>query len=252
MTAVSRALAAQTQALVKLLGKRDEGDEFGVGLIAQTATGGASVKGGATRELMLRALRERPGTFSLRVQSNIRQALGPESRSRSAPDVRRYLERYGCFAQQQSLGYMTWAVAGVLNALWAEEWEAAADQTALLLVALEQVALDGGRWDVGWTMTLGEEPPWGTLARPASSLGLRTFPRSADQAWCAAALAWIKELDTITARRRELAPRAGSRAAARAAPQGRRHTRAAWRQRRQQRVLRRRCHQDDGLLARSR
>eukprot|EP00972_Heterocapsa_arctica_P056550 8347311-Heterocapsa_arctica.AAC.1 len=56
---------------------------------------------------------------------------------------------------------------------------------ALLMVAIEQVILDRGSWQVAWMMSLMEEPPWGQLNRRPDQTrsGLRPFPRLADQTW---------------------------------------------------------------------
>ena len=81
---------------------------------------------------------------------------------------------------------------------------------SLLLVSLEQMLLNGGSWQVAWTLMLLEEPPWVSLGRAPDRLGLlQSFPRLADQSWSTTALAYMRELDVIASRRRELAPPRG-------------------------------------------
>ena len=75
--------------------------------------------------------------------------------------------------------------------------------------------LDQGQWQVGWMMGLMEEPPWSQLGRrpdrSARGTGLRPFAGLADQNWATTALAYVRELDTIATRRRELAQPGGGR-----------------------------------------
>lgn len=201
-----RALASQSAALERLL-RRDEtradpllGDQ---GLSQSTSSG---VRGALAREAMLEQLVSHPGRFSARVRGNMVRALGAVQAPGGVVDPLLFYERFGAFGESAArpYGYVSWALAHILQALWRNENERAADVAALLAVALEQVVLDSGRWDVAWVMSLLEEPPLPMMERPPQRTGIRTFPRTADQAWATAALAYIRELDTITTRRREL------------------------------------------------
>ena len=111
----------------------------------------------------------------------------------------------------------------MLQAAWSGEHESAANYASLLLVALEQVSLDQGQWQVGWMMSLMEEPPDLIMARaPDRRAGaplVRPFSGLADQQWATTALAYVRELDTIATRRREVAASGASRAPA-ARPRG--------------------------------
>ena len=116
---------------------------------------------------------------------------------------------------------MAWVIMSALNFLWEDppRPRAAADRLALLMVAVEQMVLDGGSWDVAWIYTLMDEPPWQMLGRvPDQQTSIRTFPRLADQRWSTAALAYMREMDLIATRRRELAGNAAHRAPAVAVP----------------------------------
>ena len=102
---------------------------------------------------------------------------------------------------------MAWILAHVLFSLWEGQVDTAADLTALAFAATEQVALDGGRWDAAFLLTLLEEPPPVVMERRPHRLGaqqLRAFSQLWDQEWTTVLMAYIRELDLLSTRRREM------------------------------------------------
>ena len=77
---------------------------------------------------------------------------------------------------------------------------------ALALVTIEQVAQDGGKWEVGWILALlQEDPPLGmfTSRPPSANPRLRAFSPLCPPEW---ALSFVKEVDMINTRRQEAIP----------------------------------------------
>lgn len=93
-----------------------------------------------------------------------------------------------------------------------ENAPAARDSLALLAVMLEQGALDQGRLDLGQILTLTDDPPAAIFTnKQVSQLSKsRAFSPLADQRWVTTALAYIKELDTISTKRIEMMAGASS------------------------------------------
>ena len=118
----------------------------------------------------------------------------------------RYLERFGGYGKQRDLGLIQFQLMTVFDFLMAENTEAAKDTLALLIVMVEQACLDHGRFDLGQVLTLQEDPPAGVFTnRQLSQVSrARSFAPLADQRWITVALAFLKELDTITVKRTEL------------------------------------------------
>ena len=85
-------------------------------------------------------------------------------------DMQAYLERFGTFGDRRVESKVAWAVADALNLLWQDPpmVEAAADRLSLLMVSLEQVTMDNGRWDLAWMYQLMEESLL-TPSRPGST-----------------------------------------------------------------------------------
>ena len=73
---------------------------------------------------------------------------------------------------------------------------------AFLLVAIEQTCLDD-RWDLGYLLTHRPDPPWSTIGRQPERSGLRPFSRLDEPQWVAAGIAYCKDVDAMTERRRK-------------------------------------------------
>ena len=91
---------------------------------------------------------------------------------------------------------------------------AAKDSLALLCVMLEQASLDGGRLDLGQILTLSDDPPSSIFSNKQMMMVGKTkaFAPLADQRCLTVALAYLKELDTITTKRAELLAATGNAA----------------------------------------
>ena len=198
------ALAAAIGKLATIL-SQDRGDGL-LGLDSSSTGGSAGIRGSAARQGLQNRLLERPGAISNEVQANMRRRLGRYMNEGVPPDPQEYLERTGGFASQRSLGLIAWMLGDVLNCLWRDDLEGAADRTALSLLMVDQANLDGGQMDVAWLMGLAEEPPSGVFARPTLSgvPNSRAFTPLASPQMVTSAIAYLRELDTLQTRRAEL------------------------------------------------
>ena len=91
--------------------------------------------------------------------------------------------------------------------MW-DEFRAGKEETALatlslLLVAVEQAALDESSWSLAWLLSLLPEPPWPSMSRRPDAQALRPYAKLADTRWVAAGLAFMRDVDRIRAARRE-------------------------------------------------
>ena len=175
-------------------------------------------KGGtASRQKLQSELSQRDGTFFRRVLLSASKRMEPTSvPSEPEPSravMTRYLERYGGFGSLKELGLVQWQLAQAMDLASAGMPDAAMDVIALLMIMVEQAALDGGRTDLSFLLTLQPDPPSSIFlnhqALPTS--GLRPFAPLADQRLVASTLAYVKELDTLATKRGELAGRQNPR-----------------------------------------
>lgn len=119
----------------------------------------------------------------------------------------KYLERFGGYGRQRELGVVMHQVMVAFDFLLSDNVKGAKDAVALLSVMLEQAALDQGRFDLAQLLTLQEDVPasiftaWNVSPLSRS----RSFAPLADQKWVPCALAYLRELETISSKRSELA-----------------------------------------------
>ena len=102
----------------------------------------------------------------------------------------RYLERFGGFGKVKDLGQIAWQVAMIMDHLQCDNMAAAQDATSLLLVCLEQSAMDAGHLEIGLLLSLAEDPPTGVFSnRTLAPLSRgKSFAPLADQKWISLAL----------------------------------------------------------------
>ncbi|CAK8990023.1 unnamed protein product [Durusdinium trenchii] len=211
--ALSAALFQHSQALTTLVAHLagQDGMEFGA-----TATGSAlSLKGSLKRDKLLRDLAERRGNFFLKVSQNAFRRLRPSElvpQEISALGGRalfsKYMERSGGYSGQRDLGLTMWLLSQMADAFLNEDATGAQELLALTMVTLEQVAQDSGKWEVGWILSLQEDPPPGVFqARPTTTNPrLRAFAPLCPPEWATTALSYVKEVDLINSRRQEALP----------------------------------------------
>ena len=212
---VADILAQQSQALTSLVAHLANQDGFGDLGGASSSSSGISLKGSAKREKLLQDLASRKRDFLLKVAQNAYRRLRPSERTpasldefQNIPVFAKYLERHGGFSGNREIGLTMWLLAQVADQMLQGDQKGAQELLALAMVTLEQVAQDGGKWEVGWLLSLQEDPPPGVFQhRPAATNPrLRAFGALCPPDWAATALSYVKEPDIISTRRQEALP----------------------------------------------
>ena len=169
------------------------------------------LRGSGQRARLQRRRDRGEGLFSQTVLENMLREVGPSPETwgrppdAQLPDPLVYLERYGAYGGQELLGQLAYVVSLTLRALWNQEYGYVADTLALLLVALEQAAMDGGDLMLGFLYLLVRDPTGEYLRRPQpQGPRVQEHPRLADPAWTTAILYYIQENDALGTRRRAL------------------------------------------------
>ena len=178
-----------------------------------------SLKGSAKRDKLLSDLSLRKGNFLLKVAQNAFRRLKPtDPLPRSLEEFggktifSKYLERNGGYAGQKDLGLVMWLLCQIADTMIQGDQQGAQELLALTMVTIEQTALDGGKWEVGWMLSLQEDPPPGVFnSRPTSTNPrLRAFGPLCPPEWATIALSFVKEIDIINNRRQEAIPSRGT------------------------------------------
>ena len=209
---MAKILLAQSQALTSLVSQiaMNSGDPL---QDLASSSAGVSSRGASGRAKLQQELSAHKGTFFTAVMQSMARRMAPALPvDQSMQDLRirgvtatQYLERFGGYGKVKDIGMIAWQVALLMDFLQEENWLAARDATALLMVCLEQTAMDAGRMEVGLLLSLTEEPPQSVFSNRTLATGgrPRAFAPLADQKWVTNALQYLKELDTISSRRSE-------------------------------------------------
>ncbi len=206
--ALTRDLLVQTAALTRLMKPSDD-------LMARLEPGASSGSSASSRGALQRArlqqmLGHKSMVFATQVRANMSRRLGP-LRNQHTPDPLEYVERFGSFGGGLSdTGHIQWIFAHLLRALWMEDTALATDICALAFAATEQASMEGGLWEVAFMLTLLSEPPPAILDRRpprAGASSLQAFSHLHEQQWTAVLMCYLKELDLLNARKRELGDR---------------------------------------------
>ena len=213
---VALAMLEQSRALTTLVAHLQQGDPL---IDAPLSSSGTSSRGAQGRENLQRDLANRTGGFYLQVLQNAYKRMYPasplpasvEEMAKTNFAMGQYLERFGGYGQSKDLGLVMYGLSFVMDAAMNADLEGVREHLALLCVGIEQTVMDGGRWELGYQLTLLEEPPhqmWGSRMSGTHTGRLRSFAPLCPQKWATIALAFIKEMDYINNRRQDAAKKA--------------------------------------------
>ena len=210
---LARAVLAQSQALTALVGQIAQSSDPLADISSSSSS--FSSRGAMGRAKLQQELASQKGTFFLAVCQNMARRMTPSQMCDQQPmelhhrgvSATRYLERFGGFGKVKDLGQIAWQIGIIMDHLQCDNVMAAKDATSLLLVCLEQAAMDAGHLEIGLLLSLCEDPPAGLFSnRSLAPLSKgKSFAPLADQKWISLALSYIKELDVITQKRADLA-----------------------------------------------
>eukprot|EP00435_Cladocopium_sp_Y103_P022327 s2559_g5.t1 len=211
---LAKAVLAQSNALTALVGQIASSSADPLLDLGGAAGSSASTRGAMGRTKLQAELACHSGSFFLAVLRGMARRMQPTSPATGTPlelfqrgiSGTLYMERFGGFGRHRDLGLILYQIMGVMDFLQTENLGAAKDQLALLAVAIDQAVLDGGKFDLASLLTLQEEPPSTIFVnRQMSTMSrAKAFSPLADQKWVAVALAFVKEMDLIVAKRQEL------------------------------------------------
>ena len=214
---IAQMLLKQQMALNTLVSHMASQDGFQDVGGSASASSTISLKGSACRDRLLADLAARKSAFFLKVAQNAHRRLKPAEMVPPAladfPQkalFTKYLEKQGGYTGfQRDQGLTMWLLGHVADQLLLQDFKGAQEMLALAMVAIEQSAMDNGKWEVAWILALQEDPPQQLFTyRPqATNPRLRAFGPLCPADWGATALAYIKELDLLSTRRAEALPK---------------------------------------------
>ncbi len=215
---LARAVLEQSKALTALIGQISQSTLDPMADLGSAS--GVGSRGSTGRAKLQQELASQKGLFFNSVVQSMARRMSPTSPTEMDTQVllsrgvsgTRYLERFGGYGRHRELGQLQFQAMTVLDFMMSDNGPAARDALALLVVALEQMVLDNGRMEIASLITLQEDPPASIFTNRqvlATSRG-RSFAPLADQKWITVALAYLKEMDLIAAKRVEFTGGKGS------------------------------------------
>ena len=212
---LASAVLEQSKALTTLVSHLQQGGDPLLGMQEGASGSSLSSRGSAGRERLQKQLASRSGNFCLAVLQNAARRLRPAAKQPQTIQeaagenfsIIPYLERYGGYGAFKELGLIQYAVAHIWDASVQGDIAGVQELTSLLMVGIEQAAMDSNRWEFAYKMMLLEEPPaqlWSFRSSGYDTRG-RAFAPLAPQAWATTALAYSKEMDYVSSKRAEVA-----------------------------------------------
>ena len=211
------ALAQQSTALTALVAHLASSSDPFSDLSHGSGASSSTTRGVQRRERLQNELSSGSSNFFLTVAQQMHRRMHP---SRPVPkteaDIQSsgisllaYLERFGGFKQQKEIGLCLWILGHSFDAMLQGNVELAKEHMALLLVAMEQSALDQGDWTIAFLLSLSEEPPIQLYQdRMVSLHGQgRPFSPLVPSSWSAVCLAYLKEMEVLNSKKAETVPR---------------------------------------------
>ena len=202
---LSQILVAQLQQnallLQKVLGKQPADPIMGALSGSDSGSAGSSqgVKGCVAREAFCKTAQDLD-VIATSVRRNALAELGMDISREDESVMRRYIERRIPLADHRLLCHVaTLAAEG-----WAVAFKSQNQQMlgflGLLLMFVEQVALDHGKVQLGWLLTGLAEPNHQIHFSHSKTPGLKPFSRLANPVWVSANLAYLRDLDFLESR----------------------------------------------------
>jgi len=180
-----------------------------------SSTDGSSIGTGKRSAAARRALRsmltESPAELSLMIERAMYEdltssTLGPNL---SLPPMssRAWVEHRSRIGSYRTLAHAAWGVSGALDCLTKGEVAGCRARLNILLMQLDQSAIDRGNWYLASELSLESSPPMSVLEqhRPPNTLeGESPYSRLLDPRWAEVSLSHLKEQEDFVTRRKNL------------------------------------------------
>lgn len=153
--------------------------------------------------------------YLLQMMQQLHRRLHParpvpqDERDLMSVSVLHYLERQGGFRHNRELGLIAWVLGHAIDASAAGDLRLTKEILALLLVGVEQAAIDRGDWSLAFMLTLMEEPPIQVFQERQAALihHTRPFGPLVPPQWTAVCLSYLKDLEVLATKKTETAKR---------------------------------------------
>lgn len=210
---VVKAIAQQGAALTALVSHLTSDAVMDLHQLSSSSS--SSTRGVQKREKMMTELSGGTSTFFAQFQQQLHRRLFPaapvpqtvEEIAASPASVLVYLERFGGYKGQKTLGMTMWLLGHCMDAAARGDTRLCLEHLALTMASLEQVGVDQGDWSLGFLQSLVAEPPLTVFQERQQQVQMysKSFGALTPSSWSATSLAYLKELEVLTTKKTETA-----------------------------------------------
>ena len=183
----------------------------GVHQTSEPGSYGSGKRAAAARRALRAALVEHPTDLSAVIERLMwedlsSQTLTPGSLPASL-SARAWIEHRSKIGSFRSVAHAAWGVSGALDALFRNDVPQARARLCLLLLQLDQCAVDRGGWQLAAELSLEAPPPFSVLAQhqpPNPADGDLPFSKLLDARWAEIALAHLRDTEDYMTKRKGL------------------------------------------------
>ena len=175
---------------------------------SSAATGGK--KSAVARRALRATLQEAPEEIfalveKLMAEDVYSQTIAPGMTEMTSFSARGWLEHRSRVGPYKAVAHASWGVSGILDALRAGKTSSARARACLLLLQLDQSAVDKGSWSLASDLSLELPPPFTSLAQhQPPGEGELPYSRLLDPRWCELAVSHLKEQEEYLSKRKGL------------------------------------------------
>ena len=197
-TSLLAALVQQNNNLLGVLTK-NRGDTLSDSLEPEERPA-SGVRGYQARQQFQASLKRDPTAVYSAVRRRLAEAVETDEGSLPGAAMRTFFTNKVPLGSMRGLTYFAFATAQLWEAAERDDLAALKAQVALLAVYLEQVAVDGGRHQLGWLLTGLPNPPFQLVQAHSQRAQEDPVGFLGDPRWVAANLAYLKDVDYLESR----------------------------------------------------
>ena len=179
--------------------------------VGESSGGSSGKRAAAVRRALRVALQESPEEISAVVERLLAEDLTMRTQTPGMPSVsfnaRAWLEHRSRVGAYKTSAHCAWSAAGILDDLVSGRVQHARARAGLLLLQLDQVAIDKGQWTLGSELALEQGPPLSVMAGhtlPSVGDGESPFSRILDPRWAEVMLSHLRDAEDYVQKRRNL------------------------------------------------
>ena len=182
---------------------------------SEAPSGGSSKRAAAARRVLRQALLDHPEEISALVEKLMLEDLTHRVQAPGLPqatlNARAWVEHRSRLGPHKTAAYCCWSAAGILDDLIAGRPAHARAKAALLILQLDQTAIDRGSWVFSSELSLEQSPPFATLAGhtlPSIGEGESPYSHLLDGRWAEICLSHLRDTEDFVNKRKSLGKKA--------------------------------------------